>query len=132
MIFRGLLLVASLITIVGLLWTASQVLFLLTAQRCQAPTSNDEAHTTEIHFLLVSDVHLLGSRKRLWIEQLWIDWQASLAYQSALYTARPDVVIFLGDQLDEGTAPTGPSAYEVEHANAHRSFLSQRRTLFLS
>lgn len=59
------------------------VFFLYAATSCQLPYHSAEASIGtassnsggELRALVVSDIHLLGKRRRSWIECAWIDWQ---------------------------------------------------------
>lgn len=54
--------------------------FLYAATSCSLPHVHiDSADTTkELRALVVSDIHLLGKRRRSWIERAWIDWQVRM------------------------------------------------------
>lgn len=53
--------------------------FYLQTLRCERLDSlsivADDAATADLRVLVVSDVHLLGKRRRAWIERAWVDWQ---------------------------------------------------------
>lgn len=59
------------------------VFFLYAATSCQLPSRYADALTGSnggelLRALVVSDIHLLGKRRRSWIERLWIDWQVRM------------------------------------------------------
>ncbi|KAF0720624.1 Aste57867_181 [Aphanomyces stellatus] len=72
--------------------------------------SNVDSRLTNV--LILGDIHLLGQRKRSWIEQYWIDWQTWLSFTNILSANPPDLILSLGDQLDEGTSATDDDTYE--------------------
>lgn len=49
------------------------VFFLYAATSCQLPRAS--AAADELRVLVVSDIHILGKRRRSWLERAWIDWQ---------------------------------------------------------
>lgn len=55
------------------------VFFLYAATSCQLPSLSLSSATTgganELRVLVLSDVHILGKRRRSWLERAWIDWQ---------------------------------------------------------
>ncbi|KAG1703786.1 hypothetical protein DVH05_006799 [Phytophthora capsici] len=103
--------------------------FYLQSWRCQLQISSDDALTV----LVVTDVHLLGNRRRHYVERLWVDWQVRMAARAAVDVHKPEVALILGDQFDEGTRWT-PRADWDEYADrffrAFGSFLPLK-TLYL-
>lgn len=61
------------------------IFFLYAATSCQLPSRYADAsigsaassigNSGTLRALVVSDIHLLGKRRRSWIERMWIDWQ---------------------------------------------------------
>ena len=52
--------------------------------------------------LLLADSHLLGPRRRHWLDVIWSDWGIQKALSVALLVHAPDVVVLNGDVFDEG------------------------------
>jgi hypothetical protein len=52
--------------------------------------------------LLLADSHLLGPRRRHWLDVIWSDWGIQKALAVALLVHAPDVVVLNGDVFDEG------------------------------
>jgi hypothetical protein len=61
-------------------------IFYLSAYRCEYDSIHALRSPDSLTALVVSDVHLLGKRRRVWIERLWIDMQvqAALAWYERL------------------------------------------------
>ncbi|XP_053202011.1 metallophosphoesterase 1 homolog [Panonychus citri] len=55
-----------------------------------------------VKVMILSDPHLLGKRKGHPVDQFTREWEMSIAFQLAKSIRKPDVIIFLGDLLDEG------------------------------
>ncbi|ETV88391.1 hypothetical protein H257_00021 [Aphanomyces astaci] len=72
--------------------------------------------------VVVSDAHMLGHRKRSTVERLWVDWQAWLSFTTIVSRRRPDLIVFLGDQFDEGTAATNNVV--------HKEYIARFREIF--
>ncbi|KAF1315024.1 Metallophosphoesterase 1, partial [Globisporangium splendens] len=83
------------------------VFYLYAATTCRLDRHDGRSASTDLRALVVSDVHLLGKRRRSWVERAWIDWQ------SAVDVHQPDLVLVLGDQFDEGGLPTPQSDWAV-------------------
>ena len=85
-------------------------LFYLHAWRCQLQLQSTSTESSEsLLALIVTDVHLLGKRRRSWIERWWVDWQMWASIRAAVDVHRPDVALVLGDQFDEGGPWTSKS-----------------------
>ncbi|EEY57777.1 metallophosphoesterase 1, putative [Phytophthora infestans T30-4] len=118
-----------LVTAAALLCQAG--VFYFQAWRCQLqlPDTPDDTLTV----LVVTDVHLLGKRRRSFVERLWVDWQVRAAARAAVDVHRPEVALVLGDQFDEGSRWT-PNADWDEYADRFfRAFASllPLKTLYL-
>ncbi|KAG9417179.1 Metallophosphoesterase 1 [Aphanomyces cochlioides] len=100
------------------LWCGPIALFRLSTLRC-----SPSGHGGRV--LVLGDVHLLGQRKRLWIERMWNDWQLWLSFQSIIAVHRPELIISMGDQLDEGTAVTSDSLHK-DYAHRFQRLLNPR------
>ncbi|RLN63281.1 hypothetical protein BBJ28_00006387 [Nothophytophthora sp. Chile5] len=88
--------------------------FYLQALRCQFHQQPVEASAdADLRVLIVSDVHILGKRRRTWPERVWVDWQVHWSARAAVDVHKPDVALVLGDQFDEGTRWTPDSDWEV-------------------
>ena len=64
-------------------------------------TVNPTSDAQNLRVLLVSDPHILGS-KRSSMDQQWTNWHIGLAYDHSVQYSNPDIVFGLGDLLDEG------------------------------
>ncbi|KAL0583808.1 hypothetical protein ABG067_006252 [Albugo candida] len=82
--------------------------------------------------LVLSDIHLLGHRRRNVLERMWSDWQIFISVTTALHVHRPALLVVLGDQLDEGGFPTQQLVYE-SYVRRFSWIFSQvrRKTLFV-
>lgn len=82
---------------------------------------------------MVTDVHLLGKRRRSWLERLWVDWQVHIAARAAVDEHKPDVALVLGDQFDEGNRWTSDADYGEYAGRFFRVFSSflPLKTLYL-
>jgi predicted phosphodiesterase len=63
--------------------------------------------------MILSDIHLLGKRRRKEIERKWVDWQIYMSFKASMEVHRPDVVLILGDQFDEGGFPTTQEDWDI-------------------
>ncbi|KAG6586725.1 Metallophosphoesterase 1 [Phytophthora cinnamomi] len=104
--------------------------FYLQAWRCELQFQRTAG---DITVLVVTDVHLLGKRRRSLVERLWVDWQVRASARAAVDVHGPQVALVLGDQFDEGSRWT-PDAHWDEYADrffrAFASFLPLK-TLYL-
>ncbi|KAF4030306.1 Calcineurin-like phosphoesterase [Phytophthora infestans] len=92
-----------------------------------------KGHAAEPGGLVVTDVHLLGKRRRSWLERLWVDWQVHIAARAAVDVHKPDVALVLGDQFDEGNRWTSYADYGEYAGRFFRVFSSflPLKTLYL-
>ena len=58
--------------------------------------------TNSIRALVISDMHLLGERKRSSLDIAFTDWSLKKSYATITARFRPDIVLNIGDILDEG------------------------------
>ena len=122
----------ALAVLVGVVLVCQCSIFYMYAYSCSyAPRSSDIA---AMKVAIVSDIHLLGKRRRSFLERAWVDWQVRvmmcfenfrsmltcscfpqifMSMQSILWVHRPHVLLILGDQLDEGGYPTPQSDWDV-------------------
>ncbi|TYZ60974.1 hypothetical protein PybrP1_005329 [[Pythium] brassicae (nom. inval.)] len=113
------------------------VFFLYAATSCQLPSPSispaDAEKVDELRVLVLSDIHILGKRRRSWLERAWIDWQVRMTALSAFQVHRPELVLVLGDQLDEGGLPTPQRDWEeyVARFKHVTSSLRSLKTLYL-
>ncbi|KAJ1481576.1 hypothetical protein T484DRAFT_1899196, partial [Baffinella frigidus] len=77
--------------------------------------------TTWMRALLLSDPHVLGYRKRHWLDVWWSDWGLSKAVRAAALVHDPDVVVMAGDLLDEGKTGS-PDVFREASARYHAIF----------
>ncbi|XP_015789816.1 metallophosphoesterase 1-like [Tetranychus urticae] len=63
------------------------------------PDSKDDKW---LRVMVLTDVHLLGKRKGHPVDQFVREWEMSIAFQTAVKLRQPEMIIFLGDLLDEG------------------------------
>ncbi|OWZ18832.1 Metallophosphoesterase 1 [Phytophthora megakarya] len=102
--------------------------FYLHALQCRQSQSADT-----LTVLVVTDVHLLGKRRRSFVERLWVDWQIRASARAAVDVHSPQVALILGDQFDEGgrwTADSDWDEYVGRFFQAFGSFLPLK-TLYL-
>lgn len=71
--------------------------------------------------LAISDAHLLGNRKRSKLDRLWTDWSLQMSFAMVTLRFQPDVVLNIGDVLDEGKRAT-PTQYT--------SYMDRSRQIF--
>uniref|UniRef100_K3WEE3 Calcineurin-like phosphoesterase domain-containing protein n=1 Tax=Globisporangium ultimum (strain ATCC 200006 / CBS 805.95 / DAOM BR144) TaxID=431595 RepID=K3WEE3_GLOUD len=109
------------------------VFYLYAATTCRLDRYDRHDATADLRALVVSDIHLLGKRRRSWVERAWIDWQVRMTAHSAVDVHQPDLVLVLGDQFDEGGLPTPQSDWAEYVARFQRAFASFRslKTLYL-
>ena len=85
----------------------------------ESDKSSDSFHQNRLKLLLVADPHVLGLR-RSQIDREWTNWHIAAAYRHALAYAQPDLVLGLGDLLDEGRNLMGhPWWYEYAMIGVH-------------
>ncbi|KAG6962110.1 hypothetical protein JG688_00008780 [Phytophthora aleatoria] len=105
--------------------------FYFQAWRCQLqlPDASDDTLTV----LVVTDVHLLGKRRRSFVERLWVDWQVHTAARAAVDVHSPEVALVLGDQFDEGSRWTPGADWDEYAGRFFRAFASflPLKTLYL-
>ncbi|ETI48083.1 hypothetical protein L914_07561 [Phytophthora nicotianae] len=105
--------------------------FYFQAWHCQLqlPQMSDDTLTV----LVVTDVHLLGKRRRSFVERLWVDWQVRAAARAAVDVHSPEVALVLGDQFDEGSRWTPDVDWDEYAGRFFRAFASflPLRTLYL-
>jgi hypothetical protein len=100
---------------VGVFWFA--------ARACSWPAAAAAA-PPPLRALVIADAHILG-RRRTALDRAWTDWGLASGFLAAVARFRPDVVLNLGDVVDEVTA--GGEAYRAELARARRIFLRRGR-----
>lgn len=100
-----LLLIVSLLEFVVFWWIVarcrSQSQF---ADRSSIDSNHDRLNADQLtlRVLMVSDVHLLGSRHGFWADRLKREWQMHITFRLAVSHFEPNAVFFLGDSFDEG------------------------------
>ncbi|DBA01182.1 TPA: hypothetical protein N0F65_002317 [Lagenidium giganteum] len=100
--------------VVTALLGAQVAVYYLYALRCSFPTPHQQrASDSEVHVLVMSDMHLLGHRRRPRSQRVWVDWQMFMSIRAALDVHLPDMVLVLGDQFDEGGLPTPQDTWNV-------------------
>ncbi|KAF4323424.1 hypothetical protein BBO99_00003153 [Phytophthora kernoviae] len=108
--------------------------FYLQAGRCERQfQQNASVSATDLTVLVVTDVHLLGKRRRSWVERLWVDWQVHASARAAVDIHKPDIALVLGDQFDEGSRWTSDSDWKEYAGRFFRAFSSflPLKTLYL-
>ncbi|CAH0479649.1 unnamed protein product [Peronospora belbahrii] len=108
--------------------------FYLQAWRCQLQFQTNATNAEDmLTVLAVTDVHLLGKRRRSLIERLWVDLQVHASARAAVDVHNPDVALVLGDQLDESSRYTPKSDWDEYISRFIRAFSSclPLRTLYL-
>jgi hypothetical protein len=113
---RTLVLFASLTSL--LLYAPLGGVWYLYAVSCTWPSSS----TDSIRALVISDAHILGERKRSALDVSFTDWSLRSSY--AIITAQftPDIVLNIGDVLDEGTRA---------NLSQYASYMQRARNIFL-
>lgn len=84
--------------------------------------------SSTLRVLLVADAHVIGPRRSS-LDQLWTNWHIGVAFEHALRYARPDIVLGLGDLLDDGRRTMGTplwSEYSAVGLQAMRPHLLRR------
>eukprot|EP01134_Creolimax_fragrantissima_P005686 CFRG5686T1 len=67
-----------------------------------AKCSWPEADPKDLHALVISDPHLLGRRNGIWIDRFRRERQMHSLFQSSVRMYKPELVIVVGDLMDEG------------------------------
>ena len=109
--------------------------YYLQAWQCKLAFESSQAYKDpeSLTILVVTDVHVLGTRRRAWVDRLWVDWQIYASARAAVDVHDPTLVLVLGDQVDEGGRRTPRSDWDTYVARFFRacsSFLP-RKTLYL-
>lgn len=98
---RRLLCAALILPLICVLWCES-VAFHVSAAICPTPALEDRvAQETAVTALLVADVHVLGNRRSR-LDRVWTDWQLRKSFDAIVAWHKIDVVVNVGDYLDEG------------------------------
>lgn len=85
------------------------------------------ADGAQLRLLLVSDMHVLGVRRRLWIERAWVDWQLRKSFALLSWAAAPHAVLVLGDMLDEGGGFTDDATWRAYRRRYGTAFHADTR-----
>ncbi|ETW09370.1 hypothetical protein, variant, partial [Aphanomyces invadans] len=110
---RGAFVVVAALSSGLTLWLCMVLYYHYSVQACGAARWASKAAQSSTRAVVVSDAHLLGHRKRRGVERLWVDWQAWLSFSTIVSRKQPDLIVYLGDQLDEGTAATSDDVHET-------------------
>ena len=94
-------------------------IFWLYALTCSWPENNGNF---VLRALVVSDVHLLGDRKRSSLDRYWTDWSLQMSFTVARMKFQPDIVLNIGDVLDEG---------KRSNDDQYRSYMERAQQIFL-
>ncbi|KAL4176127.1 hypothetical protein KRP22_001081 [Phytophthora ramorum] len=107
--------------------------FYLQAWRCERQFQQNAMDPQALTVLVVTDVHLLGKRRRSWLERLWVDWQVRASARAAVDVHSPDIALVLGDQFDEGSRWTPDADWDEYAERFFRAFASflPLKTLYL-
>ncbi|CAH0487177.1 unnamed protein product [Peronospora farinosa] len=108
--------------------------YYLQAWRCELQIQSNAIDSKDLlTVLIVTDVHLLGNRRRTWVERLWVDWQVYASARAAVDVHNPEIVLVLGDQFDEGSRWTPTSDWDKYVTRFFRAFSSflPLKTLYL-
>lgn len=68
----------------------------------QTPTGHATPGTTCLRALVLSDPHILGNKRGHFFDRLRREWQMHQSFVAADFLFEPDLVLVLGDILDEG------------------------------
>ncbi|KAJ0397073.1 hypothetical protein P43SY_005304 [Pythium insidiosum] len=78
------------------LLTLHPLIFRLYAHKCELATRSGGVAESTLRAVVISDIHLLGKRRRSWIERVWIDWQSYVdRFFSALRPAEEIATMFV-------------------------------------
>lgn len=106
---------------VCVLWCEYGYYFYTFYSKCQGwpePPAKPNFNSPNLtHILVISDTHIMGSKKSIWIDKLRREWQMSQSFKISNKIFQPDVIIFLGDILDEGSF-----SYQDKFESASRDF----------
>ena len=113
-------------------------LFHLSVVSCRWPLESPH-HTIDlggyegrgVRAVVISDVHVLGNKKRTYVERLWVDWQLQKSLWMILNYLQPDMLIVLGDIFDEGGRSSSVD-WQVLVVMGPRGALPRGRVLCLS
>jgi hypothetical protein len=107
-------------------WNES-LAFMLAASSCRWPEPPG-GRREAVRVLLVSDVHVLGRRRRSWMDIFWTDWQLLKSFRAAIDWAQPDVALVLGDLMDEGKGAIYTPEYDAYSRRFLRIFGARHRS----
>nr|CAH8874100.1 unnamed protein product [Trichobilharzia regenti] len=114
------------------LWVCEYLIYYVTIYNCFWPyiLRNDVENKREakagVSVMVLADTHLLGYVLGHPIDRIRRDWQMKRAFQASLYLLRPNVVIILGDILDEGKWATVVGNHDIGFHYATNGFLNDR------
>lgn len=101
-VFEAVLLVA-----ISILWCELGYYYLVFYINCSnwpgigdKLTENDQKLTK---LLVIADTHIMGSIKSVKIDKLRREWQMKQAFWISRSILQPDVIVFMGDLIDEGS-----------------------------
>lgn len=74
---------------------------MMISHQCQNLNKNTDKQTTRV--MIISDTHIMGPIKSNRIDKFVREWEMHQIFKSLVRRLTPDVIIFLGDLLDEGS-----------------------------
>lgn len=99
------------LVLVGVVFFCEFFIYYVMLLRCSWPQLNEALKDPKVLLpdtykpvkaMILSDTHLLGSKRGHWFDKLRREWQMHRSFQSVMTIHSPDVVFFLGDLFDEG------------------------------
>lgn len=106
-----------LMTIAAILWCEYGYYYYVFLVSCPGwPIRSNDANMTKI--MVISDTHIMGRRKSYRIDKLRRHSEMAQSFAISNYIFEPEVIMFLGDILDEGsTAPNVHFEEEIQEFN---------------
>ena len=95
-------------------------IFYLSTLTCSWPPESSP-HPTVLRALVLSDAHILGDYRST-LDQVWTDWSLQTSFAMIRQRFQPDIVLNIGDILDEGSRST---------KREYRSYLKRAQKIFL-
>lgn len=100
------LLKSIIILLTSVLWCEWLYYHYVIRIRCSGWPDGDHRMT---NMLVISDTHIMGRHKSFWVDKWRREWEMRQSYAISTKYLKPDVIINLGDLLDEG------AIYDVEN-----------------
>lgn len=92
---------------ISVLWCEVGYYYFIFKVNCSdwpGPEDSDNGNQEKLtRMLILADTHIMGPVKSVYIDKLRREWQMKQAFSISNKIYRPDVIIILGDLLDEGS-----------------------------